>query len=102
MTHILSTTRTLTLGMDGHETEVSVEVTYTYTPACRGSREQGSGIPLEPDYSASVDLLSVLLPVTESKLLGNVRKGVNIGSLLSGEQVAAIEAEILEEYHYHG
>jgi len=43
----------------GEEREVDVTVEYEYTPAERGERERGTGLPLSPDYPASVEIYSV-------------------------------------------
>jgi len=40
--------------------EIAVTVQYEYTPAERGSRERGTGLQLEPDYPASVEIYSVV------------------------------------------
>lgn len=89
MSAILSTTRTLTLGMSGHETEVAVDVSYTYSQPRKGSVERGTGLPLEPDSAAEVELHSVLLKKGNTLL--------DISSMLSGEHVATIEQEIADE-----
>lgn len=33
--------------------------TYEFTPPERGAREKGTGVPLEPDYPASIEILTV-------------------------------------------
>jgi hypothetical protein len=43
----------------GEEREVDVTVEYEYTPAERGSRERGTGLQLEPDYEATVEISAV-------------------------------------------
>lgn len=49
---------------DDHE----VEIRYEFTPFCRGARERGTGLALEPDTPASVEILetSLLLTVSET------------------------------------
>lgn len=41
------------------ERDVDVTVEYEYTPAERGERERGTGLPLSPDYPEGVEIYSV-------------------------------------------
>lgn len=45
------------LTIDGYEFEATVD--YTYYPPCRGARERGTGVPLEPDDPAVVEINSI-------------------------------------------
>lgn len=38
---------------------IPCEVEFAYYPSCRGARERGTGVPLEPDMDASCELLEV-------------------------------------------
>lgn len=40
---------------------VEVTVEYDYDPPCRGARERGTGMQLEPDYDASVSVISICI-----------------------------------------
>lgn len=56
---VFDTTLTITNPETDVEEEVDVTVTYTYYPASRGARERGTGLQLEPDEDASIDIESV-------------------------------------------
>lgn len=38
-------------------TELGLDITYHYTPACKGERE--NGVPIEPDFAAEIDITSI-------------------------------------------
>lgn len=63
---------------------VYLEVDFFYYPACRGHRDK-YGAPEEPDEDASIELDTVK---TES--------GDDITSMLSVDQIAGIEAAVME------
>jgi hypothetical protein len=47
-------------GGDGEsEQELELTVEYNYTPPCRGAREAGTGLALEPDDPESIEVESV-------------------------------------------
>lgn len=54
----LTTETTITVDVDGAETEIEVTCEFDYTAAERGSRERGTGLQMEPDYPAEATLLS--------------------------------------------
>lgn len=64
--------------------EMVVEVEYTYHPACRGERERGTGLPLEPDEPEHIEIESV------TDQFGNTIE-------LSNDEYAELEEDILEE-----
>jgi hypothetical protein len=39
--------------------EIPVTVEFNYSPAQRGAREHGTGVPLEPDYEEEIEIISV-------------------------------------------
>lgn len=55
-----------------------------HEPACRGARESGTGLQLEPDYAESVSLAAAYL------------RGVDILQLLSESQIQRIEELALQ------
>ena len=70
---------TRTIVVDG----VVFEVEYTYHKACRGAREKGTGLQLEPDEESSVELESV-------------KSSYELYSLLKEESLAHFEQVILK------
>ena len=74
-----------TIDVDGEQVEHEAEVRYEYHKAERGSRERGSGIQLEPDYPAGVEILKVLY------------KKQDIMELFNDKQLDAIQQQILGE-----
>jgi len=52
VTTVKSTRKTATVTREG----VEIEVDYTYYPASHGAREKGSGVQLEPDEPATVEI----------------------------------------------
>jgi len=38
-----------------------MEISFDYTPACKGERERGSGVKLSPDEPADIDITGVKL-----------------------------------------
>jgi len=56
---VLKTRMTLTNPKTGAESDVDLTVTYTASPASRGARERGTGLQLEPDEEATIDIESV-------------------------------------------
>ena len=49
-------TLTRTVNFRGHKLEVEFE----YTPYCRGAREHGTGIPLEPDDEEGIEEINAV------------------------------------------
>ena len=45
--------------------EIPITITYMYSPGSSGLRERGSGLPLEPDEPASVEILHITTPQGE-------------------------------------
>jgi len=56
---VLKTRMTLTNPKTGAESDVDLTVTYTASPASRRARERGTGLQLEPDEEATIDIESV-------------------------------------------
>jgi hypothetical protein len=56
---VFDTTLTITNPETDVEEDVDVTVTYTYYPSSRGARERGTGLQLEPDEEATIDIESV-------------------------------------------
>lgn len=75
---------------------VQLSVDYTYYPASRGAREKGSGVQLEPDEPASVDVDDVKLEYQEEEADGGLFALADLGDLLDGQE-DEIEAKLLEE-----
>lgn len=48
--------------------EIEIEVEYDFSPASKGGRERGTGLQLEPDTDASVDIISATETRTGSKI----------------------------------
>ena len=65
--------------------EIKIEVEYDFNPASRGGRERGTGLQLEPDTDASVDVLSAT----------DIRTGAEIK--LTPEEVKQVTIEIGEK-----
>ena len=65
--------------------ETQVAVRFRYIPFSRGSREKSSGIQLEPDESANVEILSV-----------KTEKGEEIIKKLSSAEIERLEDEAFE------
>ena len=86
---LCTTARPMTIGICDGETDVNVEITYRYTPPCRGSFERG-GRQIEPDAGAEVSLVAVWMKVGAVK--------VDISGLISGQHRAEIEDEIANEH----
>lgn len=72
---------TIDLGISGTYASLPVVIEYRHSPASKGSREAGTGLPQEPDSPAEF-AFSVQLA------------GIEIGHLLSPDQQAAIEREL--------
>ena len=72
-----------TVDVDGEQIEHEAEARYEYHKAERGSRERGSGIQLEPDYPAGVEILKI------------VYKKQDITGLFNDRQLDAIAAQIM-------
>lgn len=68
------------------EVEIPVEVSFTYWPPSRGSRDK-FGVPLEPDYPAEIEVQAVL------------HDGEDILLTLSEEQIQRLEEECLKAHH---
>ena len=83
MTTISTTNTDLTLTVCGVEHELLATVRYIRNRAERGSRERGSGLQLEPDYPASIEILAVLC------------HGRDITDWINERQLDAISQEIL-------
>jgi hypothetical protein len=83
---IQRTTHMLTLDVDGTQREIEADVAYIYNRACRGARERGSGIQLEPDEPASVEIQTV------------TASGVDLTNLLGDSLLDALADAILEQY----
>lgn len=68
---------------------VEFGVEYTFYRGCRGAREHGSGVQLEPDEGPSVEIEAICLPgdVTEQDL----------SEVLQQKVIDSIEDLILEE-----
>jgi len=88
MSTIHNHTTTLTLTIAGEENELEATVRYINLPASRGARERGTGLQLEPDEEASVEILSVRVRAEDESVLW-------VEGLLSDKQTKAIEAEIM-------
>jgi len=56
---VLKTTMTIADPKTGDDLDVDLTVTYTAYPASRGERERGTGLQLEPDEEAMIDIESV-------------------------------------------
>tara|TARA_R110000772_G_scaffold249530_2_gene363949 strand:+ start:76167 stop:76391 length:225 start_codon:yes stop_codon:yes gene_type:complete len=69
--------------MDTAEINLSLDLTVKYKkyPACKGARENGTGLQLEPDEEAFIEIESIYL-------------GKQIISELSKEDIEQIEEEI--------
>lgn len=69
---------------------------YDYTPAERGSRERGSGIPLEPDYGAGVDIIGAEIFDPRTK------KDVKVDPELyfSNSQLEQVNRKIMDSLEY--
>lgn len=75
---------------------VQLSVGFTYYPPSKGARERGSGVQLEPDEPASVDIAELSISITfycEGKLKTAL---LPIDELLE-DQIDEIEAKLLEE-----
>lgn len=62
-----------TSSMDVSHNGLDLTVHYEYYPPCRGARERSSGIQLEPDEPATVEILSLttsdnLIDIFENEL----------------------------------
>ena len=75
---------------------VQLSVDYTYYPPSRGAREHGTGLQLEPDEDASVDIDDVKLEYQEEEADGGCFGLADLGDLLDGQE-DEIEAKLLEE-----
>jgi len=56
---VIKTKLTITNPETDVEEDVDITVTYTAYPASRGARERGTGLQLEPDEEATIDIESV-------------------------------------------
>lgn len=68
------------------ETELSVIVNFDYTQACRGSREHGTGLALEPDSPEEIEITQI------TDLVGNIIE-------TSKKEMKELEKKCLEEVH---
>ena len=75
---------------------VQLSVDYTYYPPSRGAREKGSGVQLEPDESASVDVdgVQIVIDMPNHPICNGYL--CEVGGLLDGQE-DEIEAKLLEE-----
>lgn len=53
----MSKSSTIKTKVRGYE----MEITFDYTPACRGVRERGTGLQLEPDEPAIIEITGLVL-----------------------------------------
>jgi hypothetical protein len=90
------TDRTVELSFGHSACEVQVSIAYTYSKACRGARER-SGLQLEPDEPASVEIDSVMLWDTITQPGVHGKSGIDIRNLLSREVLDALAADILDD-----
>jgi hypothetical protein len=67
------------------EREVDVVVTYEYVPAERGSRERGTGVQLEPDQDAYVDISTIV-----------DKYGVEYGDMITPGELDDLQKKILD------
>lgn len=73
------------INAEGEMEEVKVEVTYTYTPACRGYRNS-LGVPEEPDEDEDLDIKTVI-----------DEKGIDRLSELTDSQVKELMDECMSD-----
>lgn len=81
------TRRTVTeyieVGFAGVTEEVEADIEVWLDPACRGARERGTGLQLEPDCLAHIEIISVVV------------SGVDWRDSLPDKVIAKLEAQIL-------
>lgn len=70
---------------EGEEQDFDVKLEFDYCEAERGSREQGTGLQMEPDYPASMDLCSA-----------TTKDGKDILSLMDEHQIEQLEIAAME------
>lgn len=63
--------------------EVEADVTFWFDEACKGARERGTGLQLEPDCLAHIEIISVVV------------SGVDWRDSLPGKVIAKLEQQIL-------
>jgi hypothetical protein len=79
-------TATVTITAEnGDEQEFEVTCEFDFSPAESGSRERGTGLQMEPDYPATMDLVSA-----------KTSDGTDLLDKLDDDQVQALEIEALE------
>ena len=91
MSALQRTTLSMTLSISGVKQEIEVEVSYLWLPIEYGMREPNTGIQLEPDYPAGIEITSVRAPQQVGK------ESVNIDWMLSEQVLQGITNEILGE-----
>ena len=83
----LTAVKTVTITTpEGDEVDVDLTLEFDYTPAERGSRE--NGIQMEPDYPESMELLSATTP-----------DGVDVLSQLTQAQIEELEIDMAEVFN---
>lgn len=70
------------------ELNVQLDCWFDYEPACRGAREYGSGLQLEPDYPATLALVHAYLPGSN----------VDIASVMASSVIEGLETAALDRY----
>ena len=76
-------TEYLDVSFGGVTEELEADVTVWLDPACRGARERGTGLQLEPDCLAHIEILSVVV------------SGVDWRDSLPEKVIAKLEQQIL-------
>jgi hypothetical protein len=80
-------TKTVTITDEaGDEQDFDVTLEFDYCEAERGSREYGTGLQLEPDYPASMELCSA-----------TTKDGVDLLDKMTVNQIEQLEITALEE-----
>ncbi len=82
--HTSHTPFDFTLTVAGVERELTADVRYEYLPPERGMRERGSGIQIDPDYPAQIEVQEIMYAQR------------SIFDWFSDDQVQAIADDILE------
>lgn len=78
----------IVITLAGHEHVIKPQVEYYYYPAARGAVERGTGIPMEPDEPATVEIVGVTL------------NGLRLDrcNLISNRQLDELASEILASH----